>query len=148
MTIFQYSQRFAARSTPRNGPSNISNALGELGRNSVVFVLIGLEVLVLSWNSNYLLASVLLIPLVLLARWVSVGIPVTVMRHFRPFSPYVIPILTWGGLRGGISVALALSLPPGGPRDVLLTITYSIVVFSILVQGLTMPALLRRVLPE
>jgi len=59
------------------------------------------------------------------------------LKQFRTFSPNVIKILTWGGLRGGISVAMALSLPPGRPRDIILTITYAIVVFSIIVQGLT-----------
>ncbi|KPJ76637.1 MAG: sodium:proton antiporter [Deltaproteobacteria bacterium SG8_13] len=105
--------------------------------NAVLFVLIGLEVLVLSWNRSYLFASALLIPLPLLARFVSVAVPVTLMRRFRTFSPDVIKILTWGGLRGGISVAMALSLPPGSHRDIILTITYAVVVFSIMVQGLT-----------
>ncbi len=105
--------------------------------NVVLFVLIGLEVLVLSWNQSYLIASVLMIPLLLLSRFVSVAVPIVIMRRFRTFSPSVIKILTWGGLRGGISVAMALSLPPGRHRDVILTITYAIVVFSIIVQGLT-----------
>jgi CPA1 family monovalent cation:H+ antiporter len=105
--------------------------------NAVLFVLIGLEVLVLSWNYRYLIASALLIPLLLLTRFVSVALPIVVMRRFRTFSPNVIKILTWGGLRGGISVAMALSLPPGRHRDIILTITYAVVVFSIIVQGLT-----------
>ncbi len=105
--------------------------------NVVLFVLIGLEVLVLSWNYRYLIASALLIPLLLLTRFVSVALPIVVMRRFRTFSPNVIKILTWGGLRGGISVAMALSLPPGRHRDIILTITYAVVVFSIIVQGLT-----------
>jgi len=105
--------------------------------NVVLFVLIGLEVLVLSWNHSYLIASALLIPLLLLSRFVSVALPIIVMRPFRSFSPNVIKILTWGGLRGGISVAMALSLPPGHHRDIILTITYVVVIFSIVVQGLT-----------
>ena len=105
--------------------------------NVILFVLIGLEVLVLTWNRTYLIASVLLIPLLLLSRFVSVALPVVIMRRFRTFSPNVIKILTWGGLRGGISVAMALSLPPGRHRDIILTITYAVVVFSIIVQGLT-----------
>jgi len=105
--------------------------------NVVLFVLIGLEVLVLSWNYRYLVAGALLIPLLLLSRFVSVALPIVVMRRFRTFSPNVIKILTWGGLRGGISVALALSLPPGRHRDIILPITYAVVVFSIIVQGLT-----------
>jgi CPA1 family monovalent cation:H+ antiporter len=106
--------------------------------NAVLFVLIGrLEVLVLSWNHSHLIASALLIPLLLLSRFVSVALPIVVMRCFRTFSPNVIKILTWGGLRGGISVAMALSLQPGRHRDIILTITYAVVIFSIVVQGLT-----------
>jgi len=115
--------------------------------NAVLFVLIGLEVLVLVLTKAYLLAGLLLIPLVLLARFIAVGIPVTVLRPFRDFDPGAIRIMTWGGLRGGISVALALSLPPGPERDVILAITYAIVVFSILVQGLTIGKLVKSVLP-
>lgn len=105
--------------------------------NAVLFVLIGLEVLVLTFTREYFIAGLVLIPLLLLARFVSVGWPVMVMRLFRTFSPDVIKILTWGGLRGGISVALALSLPPGKNREVILAITYMMVVFSIIAQGLT-----------
>jgi CPA1 family monovalent cation:H+ antiporter len=89
----------------------------------------------------------LLIPVVLGARFVGVGIPITVLRPFRRFTPGAIRILTWGGLRGGISVALALSLPAGPERETILAITYILVVFSILVQGLTLPRLVRRILP-
>ncbi|MGW8228116.1 MAG: cation:proton antiporter [Gammaproteobacteria bacterium] len=105
--------------------------------NAVLFVLIGLEILLLSFHEEYLLATIAIIPAVLLARFVSVGLPITVMRRFRTFSPRVIEILTWGGLRGGISVALVLSLPGGTEREVILFATYGVVVFSILVQGLT-----------
>lgn len=105
--------------------------------NAVLFVLIGLEILVLQFNLSYLLAGLAAIPLVLAARWVSVGIPISLLRLRREFSPHVVKIMTWGGLRGGISVALALSLPSGPERDVILAITYTVVVFSILVQGLT-----------
>jgi len=105
--------------------------------NAVLFVLIGLEILVLQFNLSYLLAGLAAIPLVLAARWVSVGIPISLLRLRREFSPNVVKIMTWGGLRGGISVALALSLPSGPERDVILAITYTVVVFSILVQGLT-----------
>ncbi|MCZ6625806.1 MAG: sodium:proton antiporter [Deltaproteobacteria bacterium] len=111
--------------------------------NAVLFVLIGLEVLVLQFTTGYLLAGLLAIPIVLLARWISVGIPVSLLRMRRDFSPGVVRIMTWGGLRGGISVALALSLSPGVERDVILAVTYTVVVFSILVQGLTMSRLFR-----
>ena len=111
--------------------------------NAVLFVLIGLEVLTLVYNQAYLLAGLLAIPIVLLARFITIGVPITIMRRFRNFSPGAIQILTWGGLRGGISVALALSLADGEVRDALVVVTYMVVVFSILVQGLTIGPLIR-----
>ncbi len=112
--------------------------------NAVLFVLMGMEILVLSFKGEYLLAALVIIPLVLAARYISVGIPITLLRRFRSFSPQVLEIMTWAGLRGGISVALALSLPLGMERDVILAITYAVVVFSILVQGLTIGALVNE----
>jgi monovalent cation:H+ antiporter, CPA1 family len=111
--------------------------------NAVLFVLIGLELLVLTLTSQYLLAGLLAIPMALFARAVSVGVPIGIMRRFRSYSPGAVSILTWGGLRGGISVALALSLPDGDTRDLLVTVTYCVVVFSIVVQGLTLGPLVR-----
>ncbi len=111
--------------------------------NAVLFVLIGLEVLVLTFTPRLLLAGALMIPLVLVARFVSVGLPVRLLGRMREFSPHAIPMLTWGGLRGGISVALALSMPAGSERPVILAVTYVVVVFSILVQGLTVGRLAR-----
>jgi len=105
--------------------------------NAVLFVLIGLEVLLLAIRSEYLLASLSIIPLVLLARYASVGLPVAIMSRYRRFSPGVVQVMTWGGLRGGISVALALALPFSSERDIILTITYAVVIFSIIIQGLT-----------
>ncbi|HAD07942.1 MAG TPA: sodium:proton antiporter, partial [Porticoccaceae bacterium] len=112
--------------------------------NAVLFVLIGLELLVISLRGDYLLAGALAIPLILIVRVCSVGLPVMIMRQFREFSPGVVRILTWAGLRGGISVALALSLPAGETRDLLVSATYVVVVFSILVQGLSLGPLVRR----
>ncbi|MBW7943598.1 MAG: hypothetical protein H3C64_14730, partial [Candidatus Kuenenia stuttgartiensis] len=94
--------------------------------NAVLFLMIGMEVLVVTIKINYLIAGLIMIPIVLIARFISVGVPVTLMRFLKEFSPNAIKILTWGGLRGGISVALALSLPAGESREVLLTITYII----------------------
>ena len=105
--------------------------------NAVLFVLIGMEVLVLAYQQTYLLAGLMLIPIALLARLIAVGVPINIMRRSREFSPMAVSIMTWGGLRGGISVALALSLPEGTIRDTLVTITYVVVAFSIVVQGLT-----------
>ena len=111
--------------------------------NAILFVLIGLEILIISTTGPLLLAGVLAIFVVLIGRFVSVFIPVTFLRRYREFSPHVIKILTWGGLRGGISVALALSLPAGTERETILSITYVVVIFSILVQGLTIGHLLK-----
>ncbi|MEJ2111102.1 MAG: sodium:proton antiporter [Acidobacteriota bacterium] len=111
--------------------------------NAVLFVLIGLEIVILTLTAEYLLAGALMIPIVLLARLTSVGVPVAILKFRRRFSPNAVKILTWGGLRGGISVALALSLPKSPYRDVILATTYLIVVFSILVQGLTIRKLVR-----
>lgn len=113
--------------------------------NAVLFVMIGLEVLILTFNRSYLLAGIMLIPLLLAARFICVGIPVVLLKPFQTFSPHVIKILTWGGLRGGISVALALSLPAGPNREAILAVTYIIVVFSIIVQGLTIGKLVKGV---
>lgn len=114
--------------------------------NAVLFVFIGLEVVVLSFTGQYLLAALLMLPLVLLVRFICVGVPVEVMRRgFNfDFAPHAIKVLTWGGVRGGISVALALSLPPSPERDLLLAVTYVIVLFSIAVQGLTIGKMIRR----
>ncbi|MFQ5738647.1 MAG: cation:proton antiporter [Acidobacteriota bacterium] len=112
--------------------------------NAVLFVMIGLEVLVLPVTFQHLLVSLVAIPIVLLARFVTVGLPVTLLRRFQDFSPNAVKIMTWGGIRGGISVALALSLPAGPERSVILPVTYTVVVFSILVQGLTIGKLVRK----
>ncbi|MCB1033622.1 MAG: cation:proton antiporter, partial [Acidobacteria bacterium] len=112
--------------------------------NVVLFLLLGLEVLVLTFTREYLLAGLVAIPAALLARFISVGLPVLALRPFRKFSPYAVRILTWGGLRGGISVALALALPESPARQPILAATYLIVVFSILVQGTTVPRLVAR----
>ena len=112
--------------------------------NAVLFVMIGLEVMILDFDGRFMVAGLAAIPLVMAARWMSVGVPITILRFWRTFSPHVVKILTWSGLRGGISVALVLSIQPGPTRDLLLTTTYIVVIFSIVVQGLTVGPLARR----
>jgi CPA1 family monovalent cation:H+ antiporter len=112
--------------------------------NAVLFVLIGLEFLILPHNISYVLAGLFIIPLVLLARYVSVGSTIRFLRLFGPIESGTVRILTWAGLRGGISVALALSLPPGPERSIIIAITYVIMAFSILVQGLTVGRVIRK----
>jgi CPA1 family monovalent cation:H+ antiporter len=112
--------------------------------NAVLFVMIGLELLRLQLDLTYAWAAALAIPAVLLARLVSVALGALVPGLRADFTPRVIGVLTWGGLRGGISVALALSLPSGPNRDAIIMVTYVVVLFSILVQGLTLSKLLRR----
>ncbi len=105
--------------------------------NALLFLLIGVELLIIQISQNYIIAALLIIPTVLIARFISVGLPVFLLKYKNSYSPHAVKILTWGGLRGGISVALALSIPHGEWRDPLLTATYAVVIFSILVQGLT-----------
>ena len=113
--------------------------------NAVLFVLLGLEIVVLSVTGAGLATTLMAIPLVLLLRFVRVGTPVALMSRLPrfEFEPGTVKILTWGGLRGGISVALALSLPPGPERDLILTVTCGVVMFAILVQGLTIGRVVR-----
>lgn len=112
--------------------------------NAILFLLIGFEMLVLDINNNMLGIGVVVIMVVLLARWLAVALPVTILRRFVNFERHAIAMLTWGGLRGGISVALALSLPVNMYRNEFVTLTYIIVIFSIVVQGLSIGKLAKR----
>lgn len=142
LMIGNHGRQFAMSDITRDHLDTFWQLIDEI-LNAVLFVLLGLEVLVLTFTQNFLLASLILIPIVLLARFISVGIPVSLLRLKREFSPHVIKILTWGGLRGGISIALALSLPQGPERELILTLTYVIVIFSIAGQGLTIGKVIR-----
>ncbi|HZA67833.1 MAG TPA: sodium:proton antiporter [Geminicoccaceae bacterium] len=117
--------------------------------NSVLFLLIGLEVIAIATGGAHLLAGLLAIPVVLGARAISVALPLGVIARLRAFMPGTYPMLVWGGLRGGISIALALTLPSGEVQALLLTTTYVVVVFSVAVQGTTVGLAARRLLrPE
>jgi CPA1 family monovalent cation:H+ antiporter len=105
--------------------------------NAVLFLLIGLEILILKFSNLYIIPVLVIIPAVLLARFISLGIPISLLKMSKEFIPNATRVMTWGGLRGGLAVALALSIPAGNERDIILVMTYAIVVFSILVQGLT-----------
>jgi monovalent cation:H+ antiporter, CPA1 family len=112
--------------------------------NTILFVLIGMEMLVLSFEGNYIVSGLLAIPIILACRYASLVLPIKFFEKRLDFVPNTNLIMTWGGLRGGISIALALGLTEAMHRDLFLVITYIVVVFSILVQGLTVSKLVQR----
>ena len=112
--------------------------------NAVLFLLLGLEVIVISSDPRLLLAGVASIPLVLIARLLSVAAPLALMRPIISMGRLALPALVWGGLRGGISIALALSLPEGPGRTILLAVAYVVVLFSVIIQGGTIGRLIAR----
>lgn len=112
--------------------------------NAILFLLIGVEVLALAFDWDTIVIGVICIALALVGRLAAVAIPITMLKPFRSFPSDVIPIMTWGGLKGGISVALALSLPDNEWKPLILTVTYIVVLFSIIVQGLTIAPLSSR----
>ena len=112
--------------------------------NGILFLLIGFEMLVIQFNRILLWLGCLCIVIVLLSRLISVALPVFVLQYKKTFEKHAVSILTWGGLRGGISVALALSLPKNDISNVFVSITYIVVLFSIIVQGLTIGKLAKK----
>ena len=143
LLIGNHGRSFAMSETTRKNLDTFWELVDEI-LNGVLFVLIGLEVLVIPVTIQQLLAGLAIIPVALLARWVSAGGAVKFLELGRSFSPGAVTLITWGGLRGGISVAMALSLPHVPARQTILVITYVVVVFSILVQGLTLEKVASR----
>ncbi len=116
--------------------------------NGILFVLIGLEILVLPFEKAYIFAGLVAIPIILMARYVSLGIPILAFRKKLNFVPNTGLMMTWGGLRGGISIALALTLTQAMDRDPFLIITYLVVIFSIIVQGLSIGKVANRLIGD
>lgn len=112
--------------------------------NAVLFLLIGLEVIALQFDNAYILAGLIAILIVLAARMISVGVPLLAMKKMIDMGPLAFPTLVWGGLRGGISVALALALPQGDIRSPLLVATYIVVIFAVVAQGGSIGKLIRN----
>lgn len=144
LLIGNHGREFAMSATTRDHLFKFWSLTDEV-LNSVLFLIIGFEVLALTITGNMILATLMVIPLVLAARFAAVALPISLMSLRREFTKGAIPVLTWGGLRGGISVALALSLPAFAQKDLILAMTYGVVIFSIIVQGLTVEKVVRRV---
>jgi len=140
--IGNHGRRLAMSETTRNHLDTFWELVDEI-LNALLFVLIGLEVLVLTLRWDYLIAGFLTVPVTLAARFISIGSPLIILKRWLPYAPGSVTILTWAGLRGGISVALALSLPAEYHRELILTMTYIVVAFSVLVQGLTVKKLVQ-----
>ena len=147
LLIGNHGRAFAMSKVTRERLDDFWELMDEI-LNALLFMMIGLEVLVIPFTRGLIFAGIIAIVITLFARWASVGGTVLIMQRFRSFSPGAVTILTWGGLRGGISVALALSIPAVSERTFIITITYIIVVFSIILQGMTLGRLVNRFYPR
>ncbi len=143
LLIGNHGRQFAMSQRTRERLDDFWEMLDEI-LNAVLFVWIGLEALTLDFTLNYVLLGGVTVILTLGARYISVWSVISLLKFRREFTDGAIRILTWGGLRGGISVALALSIPQGPERDLIVSLTYMVVIFSILVQGLT----IKRLIPQ
>ena len=144
--IGNHGKRFAMSETTRDHVDTFWSLVDEM-LNSLLFLAIGFEVVAITRTGQLMMAAALAVPIVLVARWVSVAGPIMLLGLRREFTRGAIPVLTWGGLRGGISVALALALPPSPSKPLLLATTYGVVLFSIIIQGLTIERVVRRFVP-
>jgi CPA1 family monovalent cation:H+ antiporter len=138
-----HATRHAMSETTRTNVILFWSLIDEL-LNALLFLLVGLETLTIDLSHLWPLAMLGGVILAVLTRFVSASVPATVLNMRRPHKLRALAVLTWGGLRGGISAALALTLPNGATHELLLQVCYAVVVFTIVVQGLTMPALVRR----
>ncbi len=141
LLIGSYGRRFAMSARTAGHVDAFWNMMDEI-LNAALFLLLGLQVIVIDWSQRLLVAGLCLIPLVLAIRFVSVGLPLLFHRLNTRFPRGIVPVLTWGGLRGSLSVAMVLSLPTFAFRDLLVGCTYLVMLFSVLVQGTTMHRLL------
>jgi CPA1 family monovalent cation:H+ antiporter len=144
LLIGNHGTRFAMSERTREHVTRFWSLLDEV-LNAVLFLLIGLEVIAIAFDAAHLLLGAVAIAVVLAARAAAVGLPLALLARVAPFTKGAYPVLVWGGLRGGISIALALSLPEGPIKETVLTATYVVVVFSVVVQGATVGLLARRV---
>ncbi|MEJ8803064.1 cation:proton antiporter [Pontibacter sp. H249] len=112
--------------------------------NAVLFVLIGLELMLIPFHSNYIIVGLISTVIVLVVRYIALAVPSYTLRLNRTFAPNTLPIMTWGGLRGGISIALALSLTTDMHREFIVAITYTVVLISLTLQGLTIEPFIKR----
>jgi CPA1 family monovalent cation:H+ antiporter len=143
LLIGNHGRMFAMSDTTREHLDIFWEIVDEI-LNTVLFVMIGLEMIHITLDGRYLMAGVLAIPLVLVTRYGCVSVALRLVRPWHRLGDNASALLTWAGLRGGISVALALALPQGEARDTILTITYCVVLFSIVVQGLSVGRVIRR----
>lgn len=146
LLIGNQGRAFAISETTREHLDDFWELVDEI-LNALLFMLIGLEMLIMPFTDALFIAGLLAILISRFSRWASVGAAVLIMRTFRSFSAGAIRILTWGGLRGGISVALALSLPAVPERTAIVIMTYMVVVFSIGIQGMTLGRLVEKIYP-
>ena len=141
--IGNHGVQYAMSDHTREGVEQFWTLMDEI-LNSVLFLLIGLEVFVIADSFEHLWFAIIAIPVVLVARALSVSIPISILARWQTFKKGAVLVLIWGGLRGGIAVALALSLPENEYKATILSITYGVVLFSIIVQGLTIKKLVER----
>lgn len=115
--------------------------------NAILFVLIGLEIIIIDFNATYLLIGIVVIPFILLSRYLALRIPLLITRKWIDLDRKSLLLMTWGGLRGGLSIAMALSLTRNEPKDMIVFVTYVVVLFSIVVQGLTVGKMAKKLYP-